>query len=86
MKVLAGVLALALLGGCASSAAIEAAREAEDDRQCVELGFEPGTDAYGNCRLQLLEIRALEDQARAMDRATWNYPSPWAPYGWPYGW
>lgn len=34
------------------------ARMAADTAKCVELGFKPGTEAYGNCRLQLEQIRA----------------------------
>ncbi len=34
--------------------------EARDDAKCREFGFEPRTEAYGNCRLQLEQIRAIE--------------------------
>jgi hypothetical protein len=34
------------------------AANAEDDAKCRELGFTPQTEAYGNCRLQLEQIRA----------------------------
>ena len=50
-----GVLAL---GACVDPAARQAQLDSEDNQSCLELGFKPGTDAYGNCRLQLREIRA----------------------------
>jgi len=34
--------------------------EAIDDEKCRKLGFKPRTEAYGNCRLQLEQIRATE--------------------------
>ncbi len=41
----------------------QAYRERADDAKCREFGFEPGTEAYGNCRLQLEQIRATERAA-----------------------
>ncbi len=38
----------------------EAALERADNAKCREFGFEPRTEAYGNCRLQLEQIRAIE--------------------------
>ena len=38
----------------------QAYRERADDAKCREFGFEPRTEAYGNCRLQLEQIRAIE--------------------------
>lgn len=35
-------------------------REAADDLRCHQLGFKPGTDGYGNCRLLREQIRATE--------------------------
>lgn len=32
-------------------------REAADDSKCRGYGFRPGTEAYGNCRLQLDQVR-----------------------------
>lgn len=52
---------IALLGACAdqSTKAAEQARiDAKDNQDCLDLGFKPGNDAYGNCRLKLKEIRA----------------------------
>ncbi len=58
------------LAGCASSSEgsllwrlspeAREAREAADNAKCREwFGYEPGTEAYGNCRLKLEEIRAI---------------------------
>lgn len=41
------------------------AQQAADDKKCSELGFKPPSDAYGNCRLQLEQIRATERAAAA---------------------
>lgn len=38
---------------------------AQDDPKCQELGFKPGSEAYGNCRLQLQQIRATRAAANA---------------------
>ena len=51
------------LAGCAIADAARVAEVAEDDAKCREFGFEPGTEAYGFCRLQLEQIRAIEDAA-----------------------
>lgn len=40
------------------------ARKAADDAKCREFGFKPKTEAYGNCRLQLEQIRATERASR----------------------
>lgn len=48
--------------------AAEMARQAADDAKCRELGFKPETDAYGNCRLQLEQIRATKQAAAARTR------------------
>ena len=49
------LLALGLsLSACAGDPAAEQAR-----------GFKPGTEAYGNCRLKLKEIRAQQDAKNA---------------------
>jgi len=34
-----------------------------DNEKCRELGFRSGTEAYGNCRLQLEQIRTTERAA-----------------------
>lgn len=61
------LLALGMgLSACASDRAAEQARiDAIDNQNCIDLGFKPGTEAYGNCRLKLKEIRAQEDAKNA---------------------
>jgi len=51
-----GLLATA----CADPAAEQARLDAVDNQNCIDLGFKPGTEPYGNCRLKLKEIRAKE--------------------------
>lgn len=49
------------LAACAGDRKAEIAAQNQADHQnCLELGFEEGTEAYGNCRLKLREIRAAE--------------------------
>jgi hypothetical protein len=43
---------------------IQEARNRADDNKCREYGFKPGTDPYGNCRVQMEQIRAT----RALER------------------
>lgn len=56
-------------------------KRATDDAKCREFGFKPETEAYGNCRLKLEQIRVAEranrkrqrlklKQIRATERAT----------------
>lgn len=61
------LLALGLsLSACAGDPAVEQARiDAIDNQNCIDLGFKPGTEAYGNCRLKLKEIRAQQDAKNA---------------------
>ena len=52
-----------LLAGCATEAerqAAEQAQRAADEQECVNLGFEPQTDAFADCLLKLRELRAME--------------------------
>lgn len=70
------LLLLPLLAGCVSSEELAQA----DDRECRELGFEPGTEGYGNCRLKLREIRALERQALAVESNSMMHAWPGSPY------
>ncbi len=42
---------------------------AADDAKCRNLGFKLGTEAYGNCRLQIEQIRATQDAAQAQQIA-----------------
>lgn len=60
------LLPILMLAACADPAAQEVARmqrEAEDHNECLKLGFRPNTDPYGNCRLKLMEIRAVNRAA-----------------------
>jgi hypothetical protein len=45
------------------------ATEAADDTKCRDLGFKPGTEPYGNCRLQVAQIRATNRAAAATQSA-----------------
>jgi hypothetical protein len=47
-------------------------RQKADDAKCREFGFTPGTDGYGNCRLQLEQIRATNNAAAIQARAARN--------------
>ena len=52
------------------------ARQARDDAKCRELGFKPGTEAYGNCRLQLEQIRATSSAAASAKTRKATHQSP----------
>ncbi|MEQ8268360.1 MAG: hypothetical protein RH982_14285 [Parvibaculum sp.] len=68
VKRLALGLAIAMplaLAACADPAAEQARLDAADHQNCVELGFESNTEAYGNCRLKMKEIRAKEEANRS---------------------
>ncbi|HUD53095.1 hypothetical protein [Parvibaculum sp.] len=84
------VAALLTLAACVSpeeQAAMDAAQRQADGQECQSLGFKPGSTAFGNCMLKLKEIRAQENNTRAIDRAN-NMPPPWwgPRYGPPYWW
>lgn len=49
------------LAACADRAAEQARLDAVDNKNCMDLGFKPDTEAYGNCRLKLKEIRAKQE-------------------------
>ncbi|AWZ01185.1 MAG: hypothetical protein NXH87_07675 [Rhodobiaceae bacterium] len=52
-----------LLAACSTAedrAREQALQDRADDRHCRELGFEPETEPYGNCRLKLKEVRASQ--------------------------
>jgi hypothetical protein len=57
-----------LIKETASPGSTYKARQAAADAKCRELGFKPGTEAYGNCRLQLEQIRATRQSADAQRR------------------
>lgn len=40
----------------------QAMRDRADHQHCLDLGFEPETEPYGNCRLKLKEIRAAQEE------------------------
>lgn len=64
--ILGAVLALPLaLAACGDPAAEQARLDAIDHKNCVDLGFEPNSEAYGNCRLKMKEIRAKEEGSRS---------------------
>ena len=51
------------LAGCGAARSERLA--AQDDTTCKSYGAQPGSERYQNCRLQLAQIRATEDQADA---------------------
>ncbi|MEQ8326493.1 hypothetical protein [Parvibaculum sp.] len=59
------IAAALALAACSDPAAEQARLDAIDHKNCVELGFEPETEAYGNCRLKMKEIRAKEEGNRS---------------------
>lgn len=61
--------ALLFSTGCMSTQERQAIREAEHDLKCREIGAQPGSDAYVNCRLQMLQMTAAQDQADTMRRS-----------------
>ena len=44
-------------------------RKADDDAKCRDFQFKPGTEAFGNCRLSLEQIRATERATDTTERA-----------------
>jgi hypothetical protein len=40
--------------------AAEQAQRAADEQECRDLGFQPQTEAFGDCLLKLRELRAME--------------------------
>ncbi|MEQ9143873.1 MAG: hypothetical protein RLO08_05895 [Parvibaculaceae bacterium] len=55
----------AILAACTSAedrAREQARLDMIDHQHCLDLGFEPGTEPYGKCRLKLKEIRAANKQ------------------------
>lgn len=76
MRHAAIVLGVFLLAACATRQDVAVA----DHQECLSLGFQQGTEAYGDCRLRLREIRARERQTMAIDQARFNHPFGWAPW------
>lgn len=58
-------LGLLLLSACADPVAEQARLDAADHQTCLDLGFKPGTEAYGNCRLKMREIHAKEEGSKS---------------------
>lgn len=59
------MMAPLVLIACGDPAAEQARLDAVDHQNCLELGFKPDTEAYGNCRLKMKEIRAKEESNRS---------------------
>jgi hypothetical protein len=60
------------MSACADPAAEQARLDAVDNQNCIDLGFKPGTEPYGNCRLKLKEIRA-KDQGTASPNVNFGF-------------
>ncbi len=56
-------LAVCNLAGCAGREDQMARAWREHDAECRKLGAEPGTPAYGNCRVALRAIESMERAA-----------------------
>jgi hypothetical protein len=64
MQAIAAICLVLSLAACASWDAERRARlAAADDAKCQGYGFKPGTEPYGNCRLQVEQIRATQQVA-----------------------
>lgn len=61
-------IAALLIAGCASREEREQRESAEDHQKCVSFGVKPQTEAYANCRVQMMQVRAQEKAARAAKR------------------
>jgi hypothetical protein len=44
-----------------SPGSLQRSKDIADDAKCRDLGFKRQTEAYGNCRLKLEEIRAIKE-------------------------
>ena len=80
-------LALLILSACVTpeeEAAQAAAQRQLDGAKCTELGFKKDTEGFSTCLLKLQEIRAQEENTRALNRAA--TPPPFWPYGRPGYW
>ena len=65
-RILTSIALAGLLAACAGDRSEEVARQnAADHQACLDLGFTEGTEDYGNCRLKLREIRAMERNSRS---------------------
>ncbi|HEU0231412.1 MAG TPA: hypothetical protein VFR20_12650 [Burkholderiaceae bacterium] len=66
--------AVSLLSGCALHHGLDQASLQEYQKQCDQLGFKSGTDAYSNCLLKQQEMDNDNTQ-RQMDRFIWQTPN-----------
>ena len=89
MRKLLGVGAFAMLvslAACMTPQEIQAQREIQTQRdgaECQQLGFRPGSNAFGDCILKLREIRAQEDNTNAIQQSRMDdWGGPWG--GYPY--
>ncbi|PKQ09626.1 MAG: hypothetical protein CVT73_01645 [Alphaproteobacteria bacterium HGW-Alphaproteobacteria-12] len=83
MKTGLAVALLLILAACVSpqeEAARAAARQQADKAECQRIGFTEGTEAFANCLLKLKEIRAQEENARALRQLQTPSPWGWGPY------
>jgi len=79
MRVLAILLAIMALDGCAQyeaqrqaqAAAAAQAQAASDDAQCRSYGVQPGSSAYVQCRMNLDNQHAADFQQRRAIAAQW---------------
>lgn len=76
----------ALMPACVPMDQLIITQEQYETKECVGLGFKPGTDAFANCRLQLRAIDVERSKAQAMTNQggyapvyytdTYDYPPP----------
>jgi len=88
MKIMLPALALLILSACVTpeerSRPGRRPASAVDGAKCTELGFKKDTEGFSTCLLKLQEIRAQEENTRALNRAA--TPPPFWPYGRPGYW
>lgn len=73
-------LSIALIvGGCVSP--IKQARHEREAKQCEAFGYEPGTDAYANCRMQfeMQHKRNMADIGNSIAQASQQRPTVYSP-------
>ena len=80
---LGAFLALAACMSPQQQEAMWAAQMQRDGAECQQLGFRPGSNAFGDCILKLREIRAQQANTNAIERSRWDEwdrMGPWGPY------
>ncbi len=55
------------LAGCATAEDMAREISDRDHRQCMDRGFEPGSDGYGTCRWRLTETRTRGEERRSVN-------------------